>query len=354
MTSHRNPPRQSRGVYFNGFFVQNRHHLATLARWFKTPTKLLQGFVWAFWYGYSWPITASALTLFYGTMSGAAFIYIAALVPYGLLWTIAATTVTWPATSQPAALFTSALAAAAGGGIVWVRYKYKEFPFARIAQAAAAAGFAAMSTWFTIWLIGWAPAVALFLTVPIAWAVDVIAGTVNRKWRLKRYYAEFRREWKQHWTDLAARSGRIQSFDQAIERTVSQIAEGRPILEHPALGTVFQTIYLEDEFAVMVPIARPEGRSFDALAEVLDEWAAQFFTIANRDRSVRLIYPDDANSNFASWAYVRIEFNDHGAFEWPWSKDRAPHPVDEDETVFGGLTLVSDDDPAYPELEEAS
>lgn len=228
----------------------------------------------------------------------------------------------WPGGKAGAAL-AGGLAAAAGGFKVWLDYRLG-FPWVRFLATAVGFGFPVLSIVYTTWLLGLTLITILAGLVAALLVLDLVVGLVSRQWRLRRLYAELRREFPAHWADLAARSERIQSFDNRVERTVTESAVDRPILEHPALGPVWQTRFDYAAMAVEVPIARPEGRSFEALEAVLDEWAAQFFTVADTPDAIRLIWPDhDTYSNFASRIFVRIEFKPS---RWMTDGDHRPHP----------------------------
>jgi hypothetical protein len=263
---------------------------------------------WSWWIAFGWPVFAAGLLAFLAVFVVVPAGWLVPIAPWSRGWdTVAAVARGWPQGKAGAAL-AGGLAAAAGGFKVWLGYRI-QFPWCRFLAAATGFGLPVLAVVYTVRLLG-PPVIGLFASVVAALlVVDVVAGLASRQWKLRRLYAELRREFPAHWADLAARSQRIQSFDNRVERTVTESAVDRPILEHPAMGPVWQTRFDADAMAVEVPIARPEGRSFEALEAVLDEWAAQFFTVADTPDAIRLIWPDhETYSNFASQIFVRIEF----------------------------------------------
>ena len=291
-----------------GFLVQNRHYGATFGDRHPVLLRVAMTARWSWWMAFGWPLFAAgtlALLAIFIVIPGG---WLLPVAPWSDGWnTIAAIAAAWP-DGKAGAVLAGVLAGSAGGFKVWLDYRV-QFPWCRFLATTTGFGLPVLAVVYTVRLLG-VDVIGLFAAVvAVLLAVDVVAGLMSRQWRLRRMYAELRREFPAHWADLAARSQRIQSFDNRVERTVTESAVDRPILEHPAMGPVWQTRFDYDAMAVEVPIARPEGRSFEALEAVLDEWAAQFFTVADTPDSIRLIWPDrDSYSNFASQILVRIEF----------------------------------------------
>jgi hypothetical protein len=306
-----------------GFFTQNRHYGANFGA--RHPVLLRLGSVarWVWWMAFGWPLFAAGfftlLALYVAVPAG----WLIPAAPWSHGWDGLVAIIRWWPGGKAGAALAGGLAAALGGFKVWVDYRV-DFPWVRFLATAALVGLPVLSIVYTTRLVGIAVVAVLVALVVVLLVVDVVVGLVSRQWRLRRLYAELRREFPAHWADLAARSERIQSFDNRVERTVAESAIDRPILEHPALGPVWQTRFDYAGMAVEVPIARPEGRSFEALEAVLDEWAAQFFTVADTPDAIRLIWPDhDTYSNFASRIFVRIEFKPS---RWMTSESHNPQP----------------------------
>jgi hypothetical protein len=222
---------------------------------------------------------------------------------FGSIWSVLAAIVAgWPS-GIDGALAAGALVTTSGGWLVWVRWRHN----APVAQFGLVGLFAVLvvNLWATAWWLGWTYLAALAIAVSVLLAVDSTLPFLSARVALLRLWVEFRRELPAHWTDIASRSDRIQGIDVSIERSVAQGAKDRPILEHPALGFIFVTVFDLDTFAVECPIARPEGRTFDAMGQVLDELAAQSFGVGDWAGSIRLV---DVQSNTASQAVLRVEF----------------------------------------------
>ena len=296
----------------NGFFAQNRHWWARVGALFPRVTLTLMGLKWLVWLAFGWPIAVGV-----ATFTALLFVLTTALwvlphVPWGALFGLTAALLSlWLTNGRAGAVLAAIMIGGAVGASFYWRHK-NDFPYVELAWHIAKYALPTLAFFGTLATVDWRIPATLAAVALIAWSAEMFIANGDahwqRAWRLRRLYAEVRREFPNHWTDLAARSKRIQSIDQSIERTVSQSAKDRPILEHPAMGTLLDTWFDVDEFAVWVPIARPEGRSVEALQEVVDEWGAQFFTISDAPEAIRLIWPDRNESNFASWVWVRIQF----------------------------------------------
>ena len=291
-----------------GFFIQNRHYGAHFGDRHPVLLRIVMAARWAWWVMFGWPLFAAGMTAVLAVFVVVPAGWLVPVAPWSHGWDALVAMVRWWPDGKAGAAFAGGLAASVGAFKVWLDYRL-QFPWCRFFATALGLGLPVLSVVYTVRLLGLPVMGIIASAVAVLLAVDVAAGLSSSQWRLRRLYAELRREFPAHWADLAARSQRIQSFDNRVERTVTESAVDRPILEHPALGPVWQTRFDYDAMAVEVPIARPEGRSFEALEAVLDEWAAQFFTVADTPDSIRLIRPDhDSYSNFASQIVVRIEF----------------------------------------------
>lgn len=323
----------------NGWLTQNRHYAANLGARHRIALRIARGMRWLWWVSYGWPIFSAAALAFVGLFIAIPASWLLPIAPWSHgADTIAGIARAWP-DGQPGAILAGVIAAGLAGGKVWLDYRIK-FPWFRLLATALGAGLPVLAVVYTTRLLGTTTITVLAACVAVFGVADAVVGWSSPRWWLRRVYAEWRREVPPHWTDLAARSQRIQSIDNRVERTVTESATNRPILEHPALGPVWQTRYDYDALAVEVPIARPEGRSFEALEAVLDEWAAQYFTVADGPDSIRLIWPDRDASNFASRIWIRIEFKAARAF--PRLPRRPRHQSAEPEagTDLGGQVLT--------------
>jgi len=257
---------------------------------------------WWAWSAVGWPFTtgAAVLVVLVGCAGGAAL-----LLPSGALGWV-------PSAAMSAVkVWPSGLAGAwCLGAVVFAWILVRHFLAGTVGRAkrvalALVAGFLAASFVASAMAIGPVGVLVVLVGSTVAVAVDQITPFVWPRAGLVRRFAEFAREIPPTWTDVAARSARIQSIDVGIERAVAQGAKDRPILEHPALGGVWSVRFDFERFAAEVPIARPEGRTFEELADVLDAWAAQLFGVSNRAGSLALV---DVESPSASSAVLRITF----------------------------------------------
>lgn len=289
-----------------GWFVQQRHYLARYAaRYPRTTVTAIHTRKW-WWWLLGWPLTTSTLWLTRLVLAAGLLVWV---VPTGLVSTIASTVAEvvtgWPAGRDGVALAAVALTAAGYTRWKWNTVDTDVFGLLKSVWRYAGRGTLLVNAALVM------PPVVVTGTITAFWvglAADLIIGATSRRAALIRSYAEFRRELPDHWADLAARSKRIQSIDVGLERTVSDAANARPILEHPALGGLFDTMFDVPEFKVAVPVARPEGRSLDALAEVVDELAAQLFAISDALDAIKIVSTTPVRSNFASWAWLEISF----------------------------------------------
>jgi hypothetical protein len=287
----------------NGLLVQYRHRLAWLAGLFPGVARLLSGLRWWAWTATGWPFTTITLASAAGlVVVGGSRLWLPGGL-FGSIWNLAATIArAWPS-GVNGALTAGAVVAGVGSWLVWVRWRHNA-PLAQFA-AAGALGVGVVNVWATAWWLGWTLILILAIAATVLVLVDAVLPYLSRRVGLWRLWVEFRREFPAHWTDIAARSDRIQGIDVSIERSVAQGAKDRPIFEHPALGSLLVTTFDVEGFAVECPVARPEGRTFDALGQVLDEIAAQVFNVGDWAGSIRLV---DVRSNAASQAVLRVEF----------------------------------------------
>jgi len=307
----------------SGFFTQNRHYGAHIGDRHPVLLRLAMATRWAWWMAFGWPLFAIGLFTLLAIYLVVPAGWLIPAAPWSHGWDALVAVIRWWPGGKTGAALAGGLAAAAGRLKVWLDYRLG-FPWARFLATTAGFGLPVLSIVYTTWLLGLTLIATLVGLVAGLLVVDLVVGLVSRQWRLRRLYAELRREFPAHWADLAARSERIQSFDNRVERTVTESAVDLPILEHPAIGPVWQTRFDYAAMAVEIPIARPEGRSFEAPEAVLDEWAAQFFTVADTPDAIRLIWPDhDTYSNFDSRIFARIEFKPS---RWMTGGDHRPQP----------------------------
>ena len=290
-----------------GWFVQQRHYLARFAaRYPRTTVLAIRVRKW-FWWLVGWPFTVAALWMIRLTLIAGLLVW---LIPVGLFttaWTFAVSVVTaWPG-GQDGVLLAGAVLAAIAYGIWWYQNNVGTDVWGLVKKVWRYAGRTMLAVNAAL-VLNPILVASGFLLFWVALAVDLANAAVSRQAALLRSYAEFRRELPDHWTDLAARSKRVQSIDVGLERTVSEAANERPILEHPGLGGLLDTRFNVDEFKVTIPVARLEGRSLEALEEVIDELAAQYFSIGDGLDSIKLIATTPVRSNFASWAWLEVRF----------------------------------------------
>lgn len=319
-----------------GWFVQQRHYLARFAaRWPRVTILGIRTRKWWWWLA-GWPFSVAALWTFRLTLLFGLFTW---FLPTGLLPTAfnAARRVlsAWP-TGQDGVLVAGAVLGVAVYGRWWWKQNI-EADVVGLVSMLWVWGIRGMVVVNAALVLPWALVAGLFLAIWVGVAADLITADRSRFQALLRSYAEFRRELPDHWTDLAARSSRIQSIDVGLERTVAEAANERPILEHPGLGGLFDTLFNLEEFKVTVPVARPEGRSLAAFEEILDELAAQYFSVADGPDAIRVVATDAVRSNFASWAWLEISFKpptSHSMFPG-WSTIRTTAGLIK--AMFGGV-----------------
>jgi hypothetical protein len=299
-----------------GFFTQYRHRLAWLASGFPGVTRLLSIARWWMWTAAGWPLTTMVVFLVVGVVgTGSALIWVPLTVITNT-WSVLTTVVLgWPA-GRDGVFVTGGVIVAVALFRWWLSVRLSRSRWMQRrdhgqgfgpVEVAIACGIAWLTVNIGIFALTVGPVVvlALFLTASLMIAADQVLPFMSRRFGLLRRVCEFRRELPSHWTDLAARSDRIQGIDVSVERTVSETARSRPILEHPALGGLWTATVDVDGFAVEFPIARPEGRTFEALTAVLDELAAQYLTVGDWPGSITLV---DVVANSASLAVLRVEF----------------------------------------------
>lgn len=289
-----------------GWFVQQRHYLARFAARYPRVTVVgitIRKFGW--WLA-GWPFTVSAVWLIWLTVLAGVAVW---LIPTGVAATAAGFVVAvvsgWPGGVDGVMLVGLVFGAAA-----YIRWRFANTEtdvFGLIKTVWRYAGRAMLVT-NAVLVLNPVLVAAVFLSFWVGLTVDLVTGATSRRTALMRSYAEFRRELPDHWTDLAARSKRVQSIDVGLERTVSDAANERPILEHPGLGGLLDTRFDYDAFTAAVPVARLEGRSIEALEEVIDELAAQYFSVGDQVDAIRIVANDAVRSNFASWAWLEISF----------------------------------------------
>lgn len=303
-----------------GWFVQQRHYLARFAaRYPRTTVVGIDLRKW-WWWLVGWPFTVSAMWLIRLIMVAGLFVW---LVPSGAAtgfgrWV--ADVVAWWPSGRDGVITVGLLLGAVGAAKWWWVSHVETDWFGLVKTLWRYAGRSMMIANAALVLNPLLVAVALF-GFWVGLAVDLVTGLTSRRTALMRRYAEFRRELPDHWTDLAARSKRVQSIDVGLERTVSEAANERPILEHPGLGGLLDTRFNDAEFLVQIPVSRLEGRSLEALEEVIDELAAQYFSVSDDIESIKIVSNQPVRSNFASWAWLEIRFNPP-TNRLPWNRVR--------------------------------
>lgn len=192
-------------------------------------------FRWTGWTTIGWPISISPA-------------YTVTLICFWHAWVAVDKVVPWVGIWRAAAEFGSSLAAAAantpwlwvvyasatGLGVITARETFNVWTVAHAADIRKAKWVVAPAV--AAWGLVQTPELfAVISIIPVALAVEGYLGSRNRRLRILRMWAQLNRELPTLFAQIAAKTRRIQSPDDAtIEDDVESLASRRPILEHMA------------------------------------------------------------------------------------------------------------------------